>query len=1099
MCPAAEFFSINQMGVRRVGTKFFRIGAGLAFLAAMACINVAAQGTGAPSDPVLFNRDIRPILSDRCYACHGPDKANRKTVMRFDSEEGASVALASGGYAFVKGDLSKSVMYQRITSENEATRMPPAYLGYAKLTAAQIDLIRRWIEQGAKWQKHWSLIPPEAAPQPQVMHKQWPREAIDYYVLARLEHEGLTPSPEADCATLIRRVTLDLTGLPPTPAEVDAFLNDAAPNAYEKVVDRLLSSPRYGENLAWQWLDAARYADTNGYQVDGPRSMWRWRDWVIDAFNRNLPFNQFTIDQLAGDLLPNATRDQIIATAFNRNHRTSGEGGIIDEEFRVAYVVDRVDTTSNVWMGLTVGCARCHDHKYDPILQKEYYQLFAYFNNVPEKGFVYNYGNEEPYIKAPTPEMEAKLAVLDQKVAGTKASYAALQPEITKGQRAWERWIKDSHTPDWNVREGLLLHFPLNGDLRETTGVYDRRISFDNQPDGALPPGKPDDPNEPVIAGGVNGDLPFAAGKVGQAAVFDGKRYVMCGKVADLNYLDPFSFAAWIYPTAASGAILSSVEDVHEGVGYGLYLRDGKLRFNFTVRWTDLGMRLETREPLALNQWHHVAFTYDGKRKPAGTRFYVDGKSQEISILFNEMSTNIVKSQPFRIGAGEGPEDRFHGDIEDVRVYNRALSAEEAGVLPVLETVPQIAALPASKRSPAQANKLALCYVDQYAPQSVTEARRNLATAQVERDRYYASIPTVMVMKEGPHRDAFILKRGAYDMHGDKVSEGLPHILPPLPAGFPNNRLGFAEWLVDRSNPLTARVTVNRFWQMLFGVGLVKTVEDFGSQGDWPLYPDVLDSLAVSFMDSGWDTKALLKTIVMSATYRQSSQITRTLLERDPENRLLARGPRFRLPAQVLRDQALDISGLLVEKVGGPPVKPYQPPGLWEELSFDGGGYVQDEGENLYRRSLYTYWKRTVTPPAMATFDAATRETCIVRANRTNTPLQALNLMNDVTYLEASRKFAERVMKEGGSSPEARIDYAFRVVLARPPKPEEQAVLLGTFNQFLKRFQTQPEAATKFLAQGQSPRDAKLNPPELAAYAAVASLILNLDETITKE
>ena len=1080
-------------------TVLGKIGTRLALLWALLGVSVAAWGSDSASGTVLFNRDIRPILSDRCYTCHGPDKVNRKTTMHFDSEEGARTPLASGGLAFVKGDLANSKMYQRITSDDETLRMPPAYLGYARLPANEIDLIKRWIEQGAQWQKHWSLIPPQAAPRPVVMHAQWPRDAIDYYVLARLEHEGLTPSPEADRATLIRRVTLDLTGLPPTRAEVEAFVCDSAPNAYEKVVDRLLGSPRYGENLAWQWLDAARYADTNGYQSDGVRSMWRWRDWVIAAFNLNMPFNEFTIEQLAGDMLAHPTRDQIIATAFNRNHRTSAEGGIIDEEFRVAYVVDRVDTTSTVWMGLTIGCARCHDHKYDPILQKEYYQLFAYFNNVPERGFVYNFGNEEPYVKAPTPEQEARLQQFDQKVAAAEASYAAMQPDIAGSQRAWETWVKASHIPDWNVRDGLILHFPLDGDLRETTGVYERRNSFRHAPEGSPKPQIPDDPNQPMVGGGTDSALPYVRGKTGQAASFDGHRYINGGKVLNFDYLDPCSFAAWINSASPNGAILSSVEDVHEGSGYGLYLREGKLRFNFTFRWVDLGMRLETKQALALNQWHHVALTYDGKRKPSGVKLYVDGTAQEINVLFNEMSWPLSGAKPFRIGAGEGPEDRFHGAIADVRIYDRALSAQEASVLPVVETVPQIAAVAPAQRTPAQARKLASCFLDQYAPQAVREARHNLAAAQEAREQYLASIPTVMVMKEGPHRDAFILKRGAYDAPGDKVSAGLPHVLPPLPANFPDNRLGFAKWLVDRSNPLTARVTVNRFWQMLFGAGLVRTVEDFGSQGDWPVYPDVLDNLATRFMDSGWNVKAIMRTIVMSATYRQSSRIIQALLERDPENRLLARGPRFRLPAQVIRDQALAISGLLVDKIGGPPVRPYQPPGLWEELTFSGDAYKIDEGEGLYRRSLYSYWKRTVAPPAMVTFDAANRETCIVRASRTNTPLQALDLMNDVTYLEASRKFAERMMKEGGATPEARIDYAFQRALAREPKPRERTVLIETLNQFRARYAADPESAARYLASGKSPRDASLNQVDLAAYTAVASLIFNMDETITKE
>jgi uncharacterized protein DUF1553/uncharacterized protein DUF1549/concanavalin A-like lectin/glucanase superfamily protein/cytochrome c len=1066
------------------------------------CICSVAAAGGSDSEPVQFNRDIRPILSERCFACHGPDMANRKTNMHFDTDEGAFTPLASGGFAIVRGNPSKSVMYQRISSDNEAFRMPPAYFGLPKLPGREIELIRRWIEQGAKWQKHWSFIPPERSLLPEVKTKDWPRNPVDYFILARLEREGLAPSPEADRRTLIRRLRLDLTGLPPTPNEVDAFLNDRSPNAYEKVVDRLLQSVEYGEHMAWQWLDAARYAETNGYQSDGVRSMWRWRDWVIDAFNHNMPFDEFTIDQIAGDMLPNATRDQIIATGFNRNHRTSAEGGIIDEEFRVAYVVDRVDTTSTVWLGLTVGCARCHDHKFDPILQKEYYQLFSYFNNVPEKGFVYNFGNEEPYVKAPTPEQEARLAEFDQKIATAQQKYDRLSVKLARAQRAWELWVRNSQITDWNVRDGLVLHFPLDGNLREETGVYDRLNSSGRQPSGDQKESGAEDPKRPVVSGAPNqtatGALPFVSGRVGTAGSFDGGLFVNAGKVANFNYLDPFSLSAWIYPMASNGAIMSSVEDVPQGQGYGLYLREGKVRFHFTYRWTDLGMRLETERPLKLNDWHHVALTYDGKRKPSGIKIYVDGKPQAIKVLFNELSWPLDLKAPFRIGAGEGPQDRFQGYIKDVRVYNRTLSPEEAVTLPVLETIPQIAAIPPGKRTPAQTNKISYCFLDRFAPQPIEQAHRALIELRREREEFYATIPTVMVMKEGAPRETFILKRGAYDAHGEKVSAGLPHVLPSLPAGYPNNRLGFARWLVDRSNPLTARVTVNRFWQMLFGVGLVKTVTDFGSQGEWPTHPELLDWLATEFMESGWNMKAMVKAMVMSATYRQSSKVTPALLERDPENRLLARGPRFRLPAQVIRDQALAVSGLLVEKVGGPPVKPYQPLGLWEEVSF-GDMYKPEEGEGLYRRSLYTFWKRTVAPPTMVTFDAADRETCTVRINRTNTPLQALNLMNDVTYLEASRKLAERAIMEGGATPETRVDYAFRLATSRPPKARENEVLLGTLRKFEERYRIQPDAAVQFISQGKSARDEKLNVVDLAAYTAVASLILNLDETITKE
>jgi hypothetical protein len=1073
---------------------------------AAAAFTSCSLAAASDSAPVEFNRDIRPILAERCFTCHGPDKANRKTAMHFDTEEGAFTPLANGGYAIVRGDPSKSVLYQRISSNDEAFRMPPAYFGLPRLPDREIVVIRRWIEQGAKWQKHWSLIPPQRPPLPEVKNREWARSPLDTFVLARLEREGLAPSPEADRRTLIRRVTLDLTGLPPTPAEVDAFLNERSPSAYEKVVDRLLRSRRYGEHMAWQWLDAARYADTNGYQSDGVRSMWRWRDWVIDAFNHNMPFDRFTIEQLAGDLLPNATRDQIIATGFNRNHRTSAEGGIIDEEFRVAYVVDRVDTTSAVWLGLTVGCARCHDHKFDPITQKEYYQLFAYFNNVPEKGFVYNFGNEEPYVKAPTPEQEAKLRELDQKIAAAERKYDGLKPDLAKSQRAWELWVRNSRIPDWNVRDGLVVYLPLDGNLREETGAYERLNAKARQSSGDQQQADKDDLREAVVGGAMKGTsnsasgeaLSFVAGRVGKAASFDGRVFVNAGRVAYFNYLDPFSLAAWVYPTAPNGAIMSRVEDVHEGTGYGLYLRDAKVRFHYTVRWTDLGMRLETERPLELNRWHHVVLSYDGRRKASGVKIYIDGQAQPTKVLFDAMVWPLDNKMPFRIGAGEGPEDRFHGQIDEVRVYNRAIDPKEAATLAVLETVPQIAAISPRKRTPAQADKIAFCFLDEAAPENIRQARRVLAELRKEREEFFDAVPTVMVMKEGPPRHTFVLKRGAYDAHGDEVSAGLPHVLPPLPQGSPNNRLGLARWLVDRSNPLTARATVNRFWQMLFGVGLVKTVSDFGSQGEWPTNPELLDWLAAEFMDNGWDVKAILKTMVTSATYRQSSKVTPALLEKDPENRLLARGPRYRLPAQVIRDQALAISGLLVDKVGGPPVKPYQPPGLWEELSF-GDTYKPDEGEGLYRRSLYTFWKRTVAPPAMTTFDAADRETCAVQIPRTDTPLQALNLMNDVTYLEASRKLAERMIKEGGSTPQARVDYAFRLATARSPKARETEVLLDALSQYERRYRAKPEAAVRFISQGKSERDEKLDAAELAAYTAVASLVLNLDETITKE
>jgi mono/diheme cytochrome c family protein len=1021
---------------------------------------------------VQFNRDIRPIFSDKCYTCHGPDAANRKSKLRFDTEDGAKIDLNKGRKAIAAGHPEQSEVYRRVVSNDAALRMPPAYMGRDKLTDREIHLIRRWIEQGAPWERHWSFIPPKRPPLPEVREKIWVRNPIDAFVLERLEREGLPHSPEADRRTLIRRVTLDLTGLPPTSAEVQTFLNDKSSGAYERVVDRLLASPRYAERMAFRWMEAARYGDTNGYQTDGVREMWRWRDWVIHAFDRNMPFDEFTIEQIAGDLLPNPTLDQRIATAFHRNHRTSAEGGIVPEEFRVEYVADRAETTSTVWLGLTVGCARCHDHKYDPIKQKEFYQLFAYFNNVPEKGLVYNFGNEEPLIKAPTAEQRQRLADLDRNAAQADEQWHALEPKLAEAQRKWESKVARSKSKDWTMTEGLTFHGPLAGRRSpvEVAGCKDDEAGC---------------------------DLPVVDGPAGKARQFDGKRFLESdGSVANFDYLQPFSFAAWIKPESDKGAIVAHYEDYFEGQGHGLYLMDGKIRLHVVFRWTDIGLRVETANPVKLREWQHVMVTYDGKRKASGVHIYVNGQPQKLNVLFDDLSWPMDFKLPLRIGAGGGL--RFTGAIDDVRVYRIALTPEQAAVIPLRKSIHEIAAMAPDARSKAESDKLRFAFLDSAAPKEIRRARSLLLTAQRERQRYSDSIPTVMVMAEGVPRDAFILKRGAYDNHGEKVSPGVPAVLPPLRPEWPSNRLGLARWLVDRSNPLTARVTVNRFWQMYFGTGLVKTVQDFGSQGEWPTHLDLLDWLATVFMDTGWNIKTLQKTIVMSATYRQASADTPERLQKDPENRLLARGPRLRLGPEVIRDQALEVSGLLVEKIGGPSVKPYQPPGLWRELA-GGKDYERDKGEGLYRRSLYTYWKRTVAPPFMVNFDSPNRETCTVRETRTNTPLQALDLMNDVAFVEAARKLAERMMEEGGKAPRDRIGFAYELVLSRPPKPAEMQVVLDTLSGFETRYHGDKKSAKNFLDHGDSPWNRKLDSRELAAYTSIASLILNFDETVTKQ
>jgi len=1005
---------------------------------------LAAGSALCYAQEVDFNRDIRPIFSDRCYACHGPDQANRKTKLRFDTEAGAKQDLGGAHFAVVPGDPANSTILQRLSANNPAVRMP---LGGPPLNENEISLIRRWIEQGAKWEKHWSLISPKRLEFPSVDNKAWAKNGIDWFVLNRLEREGLKPSAEVGKEALIRRVSLDLTGLPPTPAEVDAFLVDQSPNAYEKVVDRLLASPCYGERMAAPWLAAARYADTNGYQTDAERYMWRWRDWVIEAFNRNMPFDEFTLEQIAGDMLPSATLDQKIASGFNRNHRGNGEGGIIAEEYAVEYVVDRVETTSAVWLGLTVGCARCHNHKYDPITQKEFYQFFAYFNNIPEKGKANKYGNSAPMIKAPTREQQAQLSEIEYKLSAAEKTFVALATDTERVQRSWEKSLDRSKPILWSVDRGITSQFPLDSDADSH---------------------------------------------------FDGKRAAEQGDQGKFGFLDKFSIAAWIDPAAPTGGIVTRTLDISEGHGWGLYLNDGKLQLNLVQRWLDDALRVETEDSLPLNQLHHVLVTYDGSRVADGVHMYVDGKPQKLKILLDELNQDFASKDPLRIGGGGGPGNRFNGVIRDVRIYDVALKPEEASVVAVAPSITEIAVIAPAKRTAAQRDKINWYFLENQAPDPIRRAWRKLVDLRKQKENFEDSLPTVMVMQEMPTlRETHLLIRGAYDRPGEKVQPGVPDALPALPEGASNNRLGFARWLVDPVNPLPARVVMNRFWQMYFGTGLVKTVEDFGSQGEWPSHPELLDWLATEFIRTGWDVKAMQKLILTSATYRQSSKTTPELLQRDPENRLLARGPRFRLPPEVIRDQALAISGLLVEKIGGPSVKPYQPAGLWTEIN--GQNYPQDHDESLYRRSLYTFWKRTSPPPTMMTFDAAGREVCVVRESRTNTPLQALDLMNDVTYLEAARVLAEHMMIEGGTTPAERIAFAFHRATARGLSATESRTLLDSFQYYRDTYQTDPDAARKLVSYGEYPRNEKLNVSELAAYTTVASLILNLDELLTKQ
>lgn len=1010
-------------------------------LVTLACGLVAARG-----QTVEFNRDIRPILSDNCYKCHGPDKAKRKGNLRLDIEAEAKAKLEDH-FTIVAGQPEKSGLITRITTDDAEEHMPPADSGL-QLNARQIELLRRWIEQGAAWQAHWSFIAPKRPVVP-LKNAGGCRNTVDHFILARLEQENMQLSPEADAATLIRRLSLDLTGLPPSLSDL-SDTSDLSDESYERLVDRLLASPRFGERMASRWLDAARYADTSGYQSDGERYMWRWRDWVIDAFNHNMPFDQFTVEQLAGDLLPDATLAQRIATGFNRNHRGNAEGGIVPEEYAVEYVVDRVDTTATVWLGLTMGCARCHDHKYDPLTQREFYSMFAFFNNVPEKGKAIKIGNSPPVLTAPTDAQAKHLVKLEHELAEAESRLRALEPQIAAAQSAWE---KAAPSAPWTITRDLQMHRELEG---------------------------------------------------GEAA-FDGKRFIDCGDVGAFGFFDKFTLAAWVNPRGPDGAIISRMAEAYEDSafasdqdGYRVFLKDKRVQVHLTKRWLDDALRVETESPISANEWQHVSVVYDGSRLASGVNIYINGQPQKLRVLLDQLNQTFLTKQPLRIGAGGGPVNRFQGLIRDVRVYASALDAHDIGIIATPEPVGELTKLPGDRRSTQQSAKLRACFLLDHAEPTLREARAKVVTSRERHAKFIESLPTVMVMQEMPQpRETFVLKRGEYDKPAERVTAAVPASLPALQASASPTRLDFARWLVNSENPLTARVAVNHHWQMLFGTGLVKTAEDFGSQGEPPSHQELLDWLATEFMRTGWDVKRLIKTLVMSATYRQSSRATPEMLARDPDNRLLARGPRLRLSAEVIRDQALAASGLLVTELGGPSVRPYQPKGLLKDLT--GTDYEQDHGDKLWRRSLYTFWKRTSPQPTMMTFDAAGREACSVRPSRTDTPLQALALMNDVTFVEAARCLAQRVLREAEATSEARVRLAFRLLLSRAPKPAELQVLVAGLNEHHARYRADPKSAQALISAGEAPLDTSLDAAELAACTAISGLILNLDETITKQ
>lgn len=1008
-------------------------------------------------DTVNFSRDILPLLSNNCFSCHGPDEANRESDLRLDKPESAMATLESGHSAVVPGDSSSSELFARIVSTDTDLKMPPPDSGKS-LSAAQIASIKEWIDGGAQWSGHWAFQPPTKTSVP-ATPTDWPQHNdIDRFIQAKLQTEKLSPEAPADKETLIRRATLDLTGLPATIQEVDEFLADETDQAFERVVDRLLASQTYGEHMGRIWLDAARYGDTHGLHLDNERSIWPYRDWVISAFNRNQPYDQFTIEQIAGDLLPNPTLKQKVATGFNRCNVTTSEGGSIDDEYYMRYAVDRVETTSTVWLGLTAGCAACHDHKFDPLTQKEFYQLYSYYFSLTEKAMDGNALLPPPAVKVPTEIQLAQqqtytqdLAAADHQIAAILSNFQYEDPKPTEplGELTTEEfvWI-DDETPAGAVLAG----------------------------DGANPWQFVEAPDHPVHHG-----------KKSHTRTGDGlNQHFFTGAAEPLVIAEHTKFFAWVF-----------IDPKNPPKTLQLQFNDGN--WNHRASWG--GDRA-----FGAGQ-NNDANRRMGKLPKAGEWVRLEVAAEQVGLKAGSKINGWAFTQ-------------FDGTVhwDSAGIMTESLTTEQkrsqfaweqfrksVKTPPLPDAIQKALDIEADTRTDDQKQQITAWYLQHVHPESqaqLADPLQKKSTLQQQLDDLEKAIPSTLVMQDLPEpRQAYVLERGQYTEKRDPVSSAVPTWLAPPVENAPANRLGLAQWLVQPQHPLTSRVTVNRFWQQFFGTGLVKTSEDFGLQGEQPSHPELLDWLAIDFVESGWDVKRFLKQIMMSATYQQSSKVTAEKLAVDPQNRLLARGPRFRLDAEVIRDQALAVSGLLIETIGGESVKPYQPAGLWKPVGFGGSNtstFVQDKGDKLFRRSMYTFWKRTVPPPSMATFDAPDRETCQVRRARTNTPLQALVLLNDVQYVEAARKFAERIMREGGSPTEDRVAYAFRSVLSRQPNATEQESLSNLYEEYLSAFRGDPEAATKLLSAGESPRDDTLDANELAAWSMVAHVLLNLSETVTR-
>jgi Protein of unknown function (DUF1553)/Protein of unknown function (DUF1549)/Concanavalin A-like lectin/glucanases superfamily/Planctomycete cytochrome C len=1047
---------------------------GRSLLAALGVTVLALTPAGARGGDVRFNRDVRPILAENCFPCHGPDSAARKADLRLDRRDDALQAEV-----FVPGKPDESELVARIFAADAGKVMPPPK-SRKKLTAAQRETLKRWIAAGAEYEPHWSLIAPTRPDLPAVKDPMWVRNPIDAFVDAKRQAVGLTPAPEADRRTLARRASFDLTGLPPEPADVEAFVNDPAPDAYEKYVDRVLASPAWGEHRGRYWLDAARYADTHGIHFDNFREMWSYRDWVIGAFNRNLPFDRFTVEQLAGDLLPGRTLEQQVASGFNRCNITTNEGGVIPEEYLVLYTRDRTETTAQVFMGLTAGCAVCHDHKFDPLSQKEFYSLAAFFNNTTQGAMDGNVKDTPPVVVVPRPEDRRRWDALTGEAADERRRADARKKEV---RPEFDRWLT-SATPGRVAadvpHDGLRFHALLaEGAGSQVTVVEDgqaRTLTLAKPP--AWQPGH-------VAA---------------QAFKSTAAVTVEVETAGDFEKDQPFAVAAWVkVPRAGlSGPIVARMDEGNGFRGWDLWLEAGRPGAHVVHKWPEDAVKVVADAPLTANQWHHVLMTYDGSGKAAGVTIYVDGKRQSVKPQADSLAGSVRTEVPFQVARRRGPTKLDNIGVHDVRIYGRALAPTEAARLAGSTRAAYL--VTKSPRSPAETDELFAGWLAVHDGPS-RDFAESLAKLDQERAALQARGTVAHVMQEKNEAAmAFILYRGEYDKRRDPVKAEVPAALPPFPPDLPKTRLGLAQWLLRPEHPLTARVTVNRFWQEVFGTGIVRTAGDFGISGELPSHPELLDWLAVEFRESGWDVKRFFRLLVTSATYRQSAVATPDKLAKDPQNTYLSRGPRFRLDGEAIRDSALAASGLLARKLGGPSVRPYQPEGVWEAVAMIGSNtrdYKRDTGEGLYRRGLYTFWKRAAPPAMFEIFNAPTRETCAVRRERTNTPLQALVTLNDVQFVEASRALAERALKEAGDT-DGRLDVIARRLLARPLRPEERAVVRRTLDDLLAFYKDHGEEARKLIAVGDSKADPALAPAELAAWSVLANQVMNLDEVLNK-